>query len=107
MNPLDRSRRSVERILEDESLTSGLLDPAAKALLNWGVAQAQILGRCAETVDEETFQARLNALRGTLKQINEEASEADRPDEQLSRVYALIQRYRESPCKNDQEQSEE
>jgi uncharacterized membrane protein YccC len=76
---------SVERLLEDESLTADLLDPAAKVLLDWGAAQAEALAGQAED-----FDARLADLRRTLKRIARQAGQEATPEAQVERVQGLL-----------------
>ena len=68
MDDLESRRVAVERILEDESLTAELLDPAARVLLDWGTTQARTLAGQAEELD-----TRLSDLRRTLKRIARQA----------------------------------
>lgn len=86
MNDLKgRCRAATERILEDESLTADLLDPAAKVLLDWGVAQATALAIQAEELD-----MRLADLRRTLKRIARQAGQEATPEVQVERVRELL-----------------
>jgi len=85
MDDLESRRVAVERILEDESLTADLLDPAAKVLLDWGTAQARTLAGQAEELD-----TRLGDLRRTLKRIARQAGEEATPEAQVERVRSLL-----------------
>jgi hypothetical protein len=80
-----RRRAAAEHILEDETLTADLLDPAAKVLLDWGVAQATALAAQAEGLD-----AHLTNLRRTLKRIAAQAGEEATPEAQVERVEGLL-----------------
>ena len=83
------ARRLADRILEDESLTADLIDDAASALLDWGVAQAEALAELAERLSQEELDAYLADLRHTIKHINKQASEAV-PEAQAEQVQALL-----------------
>jgi hypothetical protein len=80
-----RRRAAAERILEDEALTADLLDPAAKELLDWGVARVEALAGQAEELD-----ARLADLRRTLKHIAAQAGEEITPEAQVERMHGLL-----------------
>jgi glycine cleavage system pyridoxal-binding protein P len=83
------ARRLADRILEDESLTADLIDDAASALLDWGVAQAEAMAELAERLSQEELNAYLADLRHTIKHINKQAGEA-MPEAQVERVQALL-----------------
>ncbi len=83
-----RRRAASERILEDESLTSDLLDPAARVLLDWGQAQVEAL--VAQGTPSREFDARLADLRRTLKRIARQAGEEATPEAQVERVRDLL-----------------
>lgn len=78
---------AVERILEDESLTAELVDPAATTLLDWGVKQAEAIARRSGAQAE--LDTRLNALRRTLKRVGQCAGQSP-PEVQNERVQALL-----------------
>jgi hypothetical protein len=90
MDTLEGHRRAVERLLEDENLTSELTDEAADVLLQWGAAQAGAALQQARSsrADSGTSIAR---LRRVMKRINEQAGAAA-PDLQAERVRALLRR---------------
>ena len=53
-----RTRRAVESLLENESLTADLDDAAAKELLDWGIAHAkEIISDTADMDDEGAEEA--------------------------------------------------
>lgn len=79
----------VERILEDESLTTDLVDYAAQMLLDWGVAQARATVRRSEDMPRAELDARLTTLRRTMKRINRRAGRVP-PDVQARRVQTLL-----------------
>ncbi len=81
---------SVERILEDESLTADLLDPAARILLDWGVARAEALATRAESFVPEELDTRLADLRRTLKRVARQAGAEATPEAQIERVRSLL-----------------
>lgn len=78
---------AVERILEDESLTAELIDPAATTLLDWGVKQAEVIARGTESQAE--LDTHLNALRRTLKRVGQCAGQSP-PEVQNERVKKLL-----------------
>lgn len=91
MDDLEHLRRAAaERILEDESLTADLLDPAAGILLDWGVARAEALAAQAESFMPEEFDARLADLRRTLKRVARQAGAETTPEAQVERVCHLL-----------------
>ncbi len=69
MRELERRVQSaVESILGNESLTADLDDPAAKALLDWGIACAErIAGRTAGLNDEQAEEIIYRGLRATRR----------------------------------------
>lgn len=85
---LDVLRHAIERLSEDVSLTDDLIDDAAKALLDWGVAQAKIVAQ-QEEMSPEKLGARLADLRRTLKRVSKQAGQAA-PEEQVAQVQALL-----------------
>ncbi|MEA3339493.1 MAG: hypothetical protein U9R15_05950 [Chloroflexota bacterium] len=84
MTYLGNHRRAVERILEDEALTSDLTDDSAALLLDWGLAQAKAMTQQAEDIG-----ARLIDLRRAMKRINREGGKAA-PEVQVERVRMLL-----------------
>jgi hypothetical protein len=70
----ERTRRAVESVLENESLTADLDDAAAQALLNWSVACArQIMQETGPLDDEQaeiTTAPRMKAVRKLMRIIN-------------------------------------
>lgn len=86
---LENRRHAVERILEDESLTADLRDAAATSLLDWGLARAEAMVQQAEGLSREELDARLAALRRTMKRVSRQAGEAA-PEAQVEQVQALL-----------------
>ncbi len=89
-----RVRQAVERILEDESLTSGLEDAPAKVLIDWGVAEVERRARLtAHLLDEEAaadvLDQAVSRVRRVMKRV---AKAADREGitacEELNRMLA-------------------
>ncbi|MEA3376980.1 MAG: hypothetical protein U9R72_12375 [Chloroflexota bacterium] len=74
----DARRHAVERLLEDETLTSRLTDEAAAVLLQWGAARAE-------------SSASIARLRLVMRCINEAAG-AEPPAAQVERVRSLLRR---------------
>jgi hypothetical protein len=81
----NKHRRTVERLLEDESLTAGLVDSAAGALLDWGLAQARALRERAGEVPAEAWET----LRGRMAHVRQRAAQAT-PEAQTERVRQLL-----------------
>ena len=72
---LVRINRTIEGILENESLTDNLNDEAAKVLIDWGIQHAKEIA--VSTIDifdeeqaEEAIYARMRALRRIMQTIN-------------------------------------
>jgi hypothetical protein len=84
-------QRAVERLLEDETLTADLIDEAAKALLDWGLARANAIAqqKVGEILSPNEFDARISQLRRTMKCISKQASESP-PDTQTQQVQNLL-----------------
>jgi hypothetical protein len=80
---------AIERLLEDVSLTTDLIDDAAKLLLNWGVTQTKTVVQQMEGLSPEEIGARLADLRHTVKRISKEAGQAA-PEAQAARVQTLL-----------------
>ena len=89
MTCLENRHRAAERILEDEALTADLADGAAALLLDWGLARAEATAQQAEGASQRELDARLAALRRTMKRIGRQAGEA-LPEAQVERVRALL-----------------
>jgi len=82
-----RARRAVERILEDESLTADLTDPAAGLLLEWGLARAEEILQGEEGWEGQGV--RLAVLRQVIREVARQAGQYP-PAEQPERVRALL-----------------
>ena len=79
---------AVERLLEDEGLTADLVDPAARYLLDWGIARATAIVREAGASPAEA-QARLAALRQQMRTLARRVGEL-LPDEQVAALQKLL-----------------
>jgi hypothetical protein len=70
-----RINRAVENILENEALTSNLDDDAAQALLDWGIACAQMIAQSTEWLSdieaEDAMSPRLRAIRRMMRHVNQ------------------------------------
>ncbi len=68
-----RLNRAAESILENESLTAGLDDDAAQALLDWGLACAELAARSTSGLDDEAAEnaisPRLRATRRLMRLV--------------------------------------
>ena len=66
-------RKAVERILEDESLTSGLEDAVAKVLIDWGIAEVEHRGQLAAQVSDvdaqQVVDRAVDRVRRVMKQV--------------------------------------
>jgi hypothetical protein len=84
-----RAEQVLERIGEDESLTSDLTDPAATALLDWITQQV----RAADaTADDAIFQEQVAAIRSAARAAAKAAAEDDAPASSVvERAQAALQ----------------
>jgi hypothetical protein len=89
MSDPDILRHAIERLLEDVSLTTDLIDDAAKALLDWGVTQAKAIVQQKEGLSPEELGARLADLRRTLKRVSRKAGQVV-PEAQAAQVQAML-----------------
>ncbi len=67
----------VERILENENLTSSLVDEDANWLLKWGTSQVK--GLIQGTEDVEVAGEKVNALMAVMRKMNRIVGEGDWP----------------------------
>jgi hypothetical protein len=58
----------IDRLLESENLTDNLEDDDANALINWGIAQVDLLVK--DVQDEESAGVKINHLMSLMRQIN-------------------------------------
>lgn len=79
----------MERLLEDESLTADLVDPAARRLLEWGVAHVDA-DLQDPSLSTEEVQARLSALRRRMRAIARRIGERA-PEEQPDALRELLE----------------
>lgn len=89
-HPDDTAQRLVERLLEDESLTSDLVDDAAATLLDWGKTQVQALVQQADGLRQKELAAGFASLRHAMRRISKQAGETT-PEMQTERVRALLE----------------
>lgn len=80
-----REARASESILENESLTAGLDDETAQALLDWGLACARLVARSTAGMDdeaaEEAMSPRLRAARQLMRQVRRWGAKLDQAAE--------------------------
>jgi hypothetical protein len=89
MDGVETHRRAVERLLQDETLTSELTDEAAEVLLQWGMAQAEaVLERASRSPQGDPW-ASIARLRRVMRRLNEQAGAAA-PDLQVERLRSLL-----------------
>jgi len=91
MNQLARRmQRAAERLLENESLTADLDDPAARLLLAWGVAWTQMIVEGTAGLDEaaaqEASRPQLKATRRLMRTVNRWAGNRGAMDSAADRV---------------------
>jgi hypothetical protein len=76
-----RETRASESILENESLTAGLDDETAQALLDWGLDCAKLVARSTAGLDdeaaEEAMYPRLRATRHLMRQVRRWSTKLD------------------------------
>ena len=69
-----RKNRAAESILENEALTDELDDTTAKALLDWGVACAEMIAQSTAGLDDsqadEVLSVRLRAIRRLIRGVS-------------------------------------
>jgi hypothetical protein len=80
--------RTVERFLEDESLTAGLTDSAARLLLGWALNRARAILLETEGAPERR-EVRLVRLRREVRRIARQAS-LRCPDEQSKHIRVVL-----------------
>ncbi len=82
------SRRAVERILEDESLTADLVDEAATMLLEWAAKRAEAVAE-QTTIPSTVRDDHLALIRWAMRHVNRVVGQRV-PDEQAAGVRALL-----------------
>lgn len=82
-------QRAVERILEDEAITTGLVDSAARFLLEWTVKRIREIEQDWVGCPGEEVVRRLAELREATRRIARLAGQAP-SEEQLQQVQALL-----------------
>lgn len=80
-----RKRLAAEMVLESEGLTDELSDEEAKALVNWGVRQAEAYALATKgLVDEEEARVAIESgvaqVRRAMRDINRQVGRGDFPD---------------------------
>jgi len=80
--------RTAERLLEDESLTAGLTDGAARLLLGWALCRARAILLETEGAPERR-QVRLVRLRREVRRIARQAS-LRCPEEQSEHIRVTL-----------------
>jgi hypothetical protein len=79
-----RINRAVESILENESLTADLDDAAAKVLLDWGIACANMIARSTASLNdievEDIMSPRMRATRRLMRLVNRRVSRQSHTD---------------------------
>jgi hypothetical protein len=86
---MESHRRAVERIFQDESLTSELTDEAADILLRWGVDRAEEALEGARRSPSTDPRASITRLRKVMRCLNRLAG-AVAPDRQVARLESLL-----------------
>jgi len=80
-----RTRRAIESLLENESLTSGLDDAAAQVLLDWGMDCVKAIVASTAELDaaslEDATYSRMRALRRLMRRVNKWAGQRDGLDQ--------------------------
>jgi hypothetical protein len=73
-----RAARAAESILENESLTADLDDTAAKVLLDWGIACAELVAKETAGLDdqeaEQVIDSKLRAVRHLMRRVSKWAA---------------------------------
>ena len=87
----DRHGRIFDKLLEDESLTSALVDEAARLVLDWGMTQVYATACTSEELSRAELVARLARLRHVMRCISERAGQAP-AEQQVERVRLLLSR---------------
>jgi len=89
------------RILEDETLTADLTDQAARVLLDWGLARAEVLATRVEDTPSFDVDAALTGLRRAMRRLAKLAGTA-RPESQVERLHELLAHMGAGPEANDE-----
>lgn len=92
-HPDDALRSAVECLLEDEALTADVVDPAARHLLDWGIARATAILQETGAASEES-RARLAALRQQMRGWARQVGEMP-PEEQIAALQRLLESWEE------------
>ncbi len=89
--PRDARRYAIERLLGDESLTSDLVDEAARLLLDWGATQLDAAFQPPEERTRTDLGAHVSRLKRLMRHVNRRAGQAS-ADRQPDRVRMLLSR---------------
>jgi hypothetical protein len=80
-----RTRRAVEGLLENESLTASLDDEAAQVLLNWGTDCVKSIVSSTADLDpasvEDTMYPRMRALSRLMRRVSKWSGQRDGLDQ--------------------------
>lgn len=87
--PDEALQSALERLVEDETLTANLRGPAARHLLDWGIARATAIVQEAGEVSAEA-QARLAALRQQMRAVDRQVGQMP-ADEQVDALQRLLE----------------
>lgn len=87
--PDEALQSAVERLVEDETLTADLRGPAARHLLDWGIARATAILQETGASAEES-QARLAALRQQMRAVAHQVGQMP-ADEQVAALQRLLE----------------
>jgi len=87
----NRERRAAEQLLEDERLTDGLVDEAARLLLDWGMTRLDAASRPSERLSRTELSACVSRLRRIMRRVNKLAGQTS-AHRQAERVRMLLSR---------------
>lgn len=87
--PDEALQSAVERLVEDEALTADLRGPAARHLLDWGIARATAILQETGGSTEES-QERLAALRRRMRDVARQVGQLP-PEEQAAALQRLLE----------------
>ncbi len=86
-----RQQAAVERIQEDERLTSDLTDDQARPLIEWACYQAAMAATNAELSDEAVEQA-VSAIRRAIFQVASDAPNEHDPDQLVALAQQALEK---------------
>lgn len=88
----ERQQRAIERILEDEGLTSDLSDDQARPLIAWARYQASLVAADPAYSDEEVTAA-LRAIRKAVIHVPSRAPNEHDPTRLVALAQQLLNEY--------------